>query len=560
MLVFLRSLFCGFLLFVLLEQRTKALTGSEVVRLSPIETVVLSGERAAGTEPFVAFTNFSAPILDNYGNLTFEAGITARGLDPNRGVGIWTTRNSTVKLVAREGQEAPGTSGFQFDDFENFAVSETGQLALTARLAGEGTTPGNREGIWTFDGTSLDLLVRAGQQADGVPELSSYRTFEILEMNTNGHVFFEATIEGSNSSFPFERGIWRSQPNGLQPLVRAGDTVPGFADTSFISISGMRGNQKGELVFFASTSSSGNAEGPLNGIWSFPADSSIPHPVVSVGEQAGVMEEGVVWSRFNDAGINNRGEVAFEAMLAGPGVDRSNDEGIWVSGQSTRLVARTGQQAPGTDPGVVFNAIPLSPPRMVFGEQGVVFTAALRGPNTNFSNNSGIWAESSRGLQLVARAGDPAPGTSPGTVFSFFAFLPLTSNDLGQTAFVGLINDVEVELPNQVGIWTTNRQGELQLVVRTGDELEVAPGDRRTIQSLTFSSRSNSRSRIDAFNNRGQLAFNATFTDGSQGIFISNLVAIPEPSTSVLVAIFLVLVCSNRYFRPVLSTAQLTHK
>jgi hypothetical protein len=37
-----------------------------------------------------------------------------------------------------------------------------------------------------------------------------------------------------------------------------------------------------------------------------------------------------------------------------------------------------------------------------------------------------------------------------------------------------------------------------------------------------------------AFNDRGQIAFVATFTDGTSGAFVSNLVAIPEPGGAVL--------------------------
>jgi len=39
----------------------------------------------------------------------------------------------------------------------------------------------------------------------------------------------------------------------------------------------------------------------------------------------------------------------------------------------------------------------------------------------------------------------------------------------------------------------------------------------------------NSDGRPSAFNNLGQLAFAARFTDGSSGIFVSNAVAVPEP-------------------------------
>ena len=43
--------------------------------------------------------------------------------------------------------------------------------------------------------------------------------------------------------------------------------------------------------------------------------------------------------------------------------------------------------------------------------------------------------------------------------------------------------------------------------------------------------------RTSGFNNLGQLAFAATFTDFSRGIFVSNRVAVPEPSSLLLAAL-----------------------
>jgi uncharacterized protein YjbI with pentapeptide repeats len=82
----------------------------------------------------------------------------------------------------------------------------------------------------------------------------------------------------------------------------------------------------------------------------------------------------------------------------------------------------------------------------------------------------------------------------------------------------------------------------LHLIAREGDLLEVAPGDFRTIKDFGnsgslygfYGDTGNSDGRPSGFNNLGQLAFQATFTDGTSGIFVSNRVAIPEPSTLLL--------------------------
>ena len=79
---------------------------------------------------------------------------------------------------------------------------------------------------------------------------------------------------------------------------------------------------------------------------------------------------------------------------------------------------------------------------------------------------------------------------------------------------------------NDLGIWATDPNGLLQLIARTGDEMEVAPSDFRTITSFSFRGGSGTEDgRASSFNDRGQLAFLAAFADGSAGVFVSNLVA-----------------------------------
>jgi hypothetical protein len=100
-------------------------------------------------------------------------------------------------------------------------------------------------------------------------------------------------------------------------------------------------------------------------------------------------------------------------------------------------------------------------------------------------------------------------------------------NSAGQIAFRAELIGDGVDSSNDRGIWATDANGDLQLIARTGDQLEVAPGDSRTLAELDFVSVSNnSDGRRSAFNNVGQLAFWASFTDGSQGVFVSNKVAI----------------------------------
>ena len=101
----------------------------------------------------------------------------------------------------------------------------------------------------------------------------------------------------------------------------------------------------------------------------------------------------------------------------------------------------------------------------------------------------------------------------------------------GQTAFRARLSGVSVSESNDEGVWAEDRLGELTLIAREGDQLDVDEGpqtDLRTISKIAFApSSGNEDGYSNGFNDRGQVAFTAQFTDGSSGVFVSNLVAEP---------------------------------
>ncbi len=222
-------------------------------------------------------------------------------------------------------------------------------------------------------------------------------------------------------------------------------------------------------------------------------------------------------------------------------MDRTNDSGIWSEGGGSGLVlvARSGNEAPGTPEGVYFHFISGATPALNNAGQ-TAFSGGLTGTRVDGSNDRGLWSEGGgSGLALVTRSGNQAPGTPEGVHFRFFSGATALNN-AGQTAFKGSLTGTEVDGLNDFGIWAENLQGVLTLIARTGDLLNVDDGlgtDFRTISSLSFvGGTGNGDGRSSAFNDMGQLAFRADFTDGSSGMFVSNLVAVPEP-TALLLAV-----------------------
>ena len=112
---------------------------------------------------------------------------------------------------------------------------------------------------------------------------------------------------------------------------------------------------------------------------------------------------------------------------------------------------------------------------------------------------------------------------------------------MGQVAFEGHLTGPGIDSSNSDGIWAQDASGILQMVVREGDLFDVSndPGapDMRTIAFIHFSGNTGlEEGQSGGFNDLGQVAFYASFTDGSAGAFVTEVsVTIPEPSSVLLV-------------------------
>ena len=464
----------------------------------------------------------------------------------------WFEQPGGPRLVASEGDTAPIPPGDLVIDNLIFALSnEAGQTMMTTTLAGPSVDGSNRQAIFVEESGVLELVARQGDPLPSLPDdvVFTTSTPTAVAFNAAGEVLLGGGLTGpgidaSNNSatYVWEAGTLRLLFQRGQPIsglpggvnaVRASLVLPGAG--SF----GPAMNDAGEVVLNMVldeqfTTSVGSLENRTaiyveqDGAYRLVADQGDP----ALGLPAGVEFE------FVDAfGIGAGGEVAFATSLVGPGVvppgpfgGGGNNVALYVdSGGNPSLVARLGDQAPGTDPGVEF----FSFSRRTIGDGGdVAFLAGLTGPGVVSENGLGLWIGDGSNTELVARTGSQAPGLPAGMVFQQFDMGLV--NARGQVSLIGLAGD-DSAIPGMRGIWATDPAGVLQLIVKAGDELEVAPGVFRTVEFLNIGETSpDAEGTPTGFNALGQLAFQATFTDGSTGIFVTDRVAIPEPSSVML--------------------------
>ena len=100
-------------------------------------------------------------------------------------------------------------------------------------------------------------------------------------------------------------------------------------------------------------------------------------------------------------------------------------------GAVRRVVARSGQPAPGTQPNLTFSRLDLG--AAAFNALGQVgFSGWVSGPDLTGNETYGLWLETTPGnLDAIVRGGDPAPG---GGRFRLDRQQPFALNAVGQIA------------------------------------------------------------------------------------------------------------------------------
>lgn len=514
-------------------------------------TVALSSTVAPGTSDGANFSSFSAPVLNDLGELAFLGSLGGVNVHDTNNTGIWNEKVGTgLALVAREGNQAPGTpSGVTFSElsvstFSSPVLNDAGKVSFTGTLAGPGVEIFNRRGVWSGgDGTELSLIARSGNQAAGAPAGVTYGSFLGPVLNNNGRTAFKASFAGAPEGGPNFDGIWK-EGGGLDlvQVARDGTSAPGTSDgVRFAGIVHYSLNDAGQTAFSGILAGTGVDGTNSTGIWSEGGGLGLAL-VARGGDPAPGTPNGVTFDSFfafSIARLNSNGQTVFSGRLTGAGVNSTNSNGIWIenAGEGLTLFARAGSQAPGMPTGT--NFISLGFPN-INAAGHLVFSATLTGTNVDGTNDFSLWSEGADGsLSVVAREGDAVPGASSGINFSFFYSPVLNSN--GQTAFMGLVSGAGIDDSNDRGIWAEDMFGNVHLIALEGDLLDVDDGpgtDFRTIRELSFYGRSgNDDGFRSGFNDLGQIAYRAAFTDGSEGIFISNLVMVPEPTSLSLVAL-----------------------
>jgi hypothetical protein len=416
-------------------------------------------------------------------------------------------------------------------------------------MATAGDAAQSRSGIWSWENGAFSPVAQQNDPAPGFPGSTlilpdvpgSRAAHRALKMNNVGQIAFMAHVSGvpvnPNLSFDFH-GIWTDRDGSLELVAGKAGTNTSVQDAVFNEFTTIDFNlsNSGRVAFI------GNVAGPSinyqsdGGLWAESEDGELlliardGDPAIGFGDATRLYGQGVgLWSNSGSTMIWGGifeyigGTHGHEARWVGPptGPFTLVDSTITqFQGQDSELIIEGGGHLFVEDDG-----------------KGILRGSLRHGQGgVDDSNDEIIWDE--RTGKIILREGDNAPGT-PEAIRFRGSFGGTVINSAGKLALLAGLSGSSQDF----GIFAQDSKGNLQLIARNGEIVELAPGDLRVVDRIRFGidEPPGSGGPRDVMSELGEVALTLQFGDASEGVFITNQVAVPEPASGLLSLIVIAL-------------------
>ncbi len=478
--------------------------------------IALSGASAPGGGTYSALSN---PAINYGGQVAFDASVTG-GTSTS---GLFTGTTSSVQAVALQGTAAPagGSYGTLYTSQTNelAALNVNGQLAFNAPLTGGTSTSG------CFTGTSAATLQTIALQGTAAPSGGNFNAFLTQGTNTpyspvlndSGQVAIQSSLTGGSAASGIFTG---SSSANLQTVAIVGGTAPnGGTYATVVTVPTINGN--GQVAFIG-------LPGGVQGIFAGAAGSA--QTVMLNGTTAPGTSGETYGNPSTTYSYNSAGQVGFQTALTGG----ASSQGVFVGSPGNVLPVVLNNTLAVGGSGGLYNALGSV---NVNSAGRLAFTASLNGG----TSTNGLFVGTPASVTAVALIG----GTSPdGSTYSVFNSTEL-QNGVGQVAFLATVTGAGITAGTNDGALFAGTPGNLVDVVSKGETIDLGSNtggsEFRTVADSTSSigllvNSGGQDGKGDAFSDSGEIAYKLTFTDGSSGIFESNVNAVPEPASLGLFA------------------------
>lgn len=475
-----------------------------------VRWVTETGQAAPGSS--LAFEAFDFPAVDGVGNAIASA-VLANSMQQQQGIWAERTGGTLVKIVATGDPHPPTQSPYYFgQSFDaNPTISDSGRIGFLSPFVDANGVGGIGSGAWLASPLGEVSLLATSTNVPGATASVAANPISLADVNDAGQTVLRS----------LRNRIFVTSPlSGLRLVARTEAPAPGLPGSTMTDLDLPKLNKLGQLSWLGRAQIS---TGNIRAVWkeSSPGNGA---PVAKEGETAPGLG-GAPFFFFSSQNIDDQGRIAFAAQALTTNL--TADSGVWAErdGEGLQPLLLEGDLAPGTGADVRFANLDRISLLAAYGPLGqVAVKSGLVGPGVDSTNDSGIWlAENDGSLRLIAREGQPAPGTEIGVTFDFLnSSAEFFVNARGQVAFFAALKGSGIDAGNDRGVWAESVDGTLTLLARTGAMYQDQTGATFQLETLGIGP--------GAFGANGHLAFLARYApNGRTGVFVSDAVAVPEP-------------------------------
>lgn len=484
--------------------------------------IAFLGDAAPGLPGESFSSGFGASVNDSG-----QVAITGRLASGAQGIWQWDVASGgTPTPVLLPGASPVGPAGAEIARAFAREITPSGRIGIegTLRVGPGGVTTGNDSFLGSFaTGEGHTIVAREGDPAPGIPGYTMLLVpgDSIADWNSAGDVV--QTIGAFAPPFSFSGALYHYEAgSGLTPLVLPGDPVPGDPSRMILGGGAIHAiNEAGDIGFASSTGAM--LGGPGDATLFGPDGAGGYRELIRVNGQAPEFPAGAT-VRFIPGGgffsMNQVGDMAFTAGLfvGGGGLTGDDNSGLWTAAPSGDITLRYREGDPVPGSPGLFFGAFSGAPRLNTAGDLAHTGELALGAGVSILDNSVLLVPDGAGGLEIGARENDANPLLPGERWGSFSVLAFGEG--GGLIFQASDNDTA-----QTRLYYRDPSGTLTLLAGQNLDVDLGGGDVRTIQTLVD---------YRASSGADQLVASTRFTDGTLGLI---LVTVPEPGTALLLAV-----------------------
>jgi hypothetical protein len=503
------------------------------------QVLAKTGDIAPGTLGEDSYQNFGYPVVAENGDVIITAILAGPNTNATNSTAfIRSTLDGEFSLVARRGMPLELARDSRLNEANLQGVTATGEIFVSGNISGSAS---DFVRAWLFREGKITELIRS-LTPSGRGDGSQWRNFEGRVADT-GLIAERLGLFTTDQDSDLDTGIWWS-PDGSSTgslLIREGDPLAGLAESLRLGEVGhVAVNRVGQIVIATDLRDTGAPDRP----YSQQGNLLSYMPGTGWTEISGLFGTvpdipGETFAEYSFPTVNDRGWIGFTAIE-----HQTSRISAWVYDPAAglrRIASHNDQAGIAGQRGVIQLELPYQTNSQIAvdAKGKALLLAELLGAASPFGPHVILQSLPGDSAQIVAREGWLVPdrpglrlGTAGQNLNDLFEF---TLDDNGAVVFRSFVSPAPAEGIGS-GLFVLDDTGAFTTLIAAGDQVEVAPGDVRVVQTA-FMARDEHATALTGLANDGMLTLLATFTDNSQAILRTRLV--PEPATGVQLAVVL---------------------